>query len=97
MPSSDGSGTPLKFVVTVTQTIEVTVNNPSALSRAVDNEDGFREHYYDFSTADEVARHLAYNYAANGVDDVARLDGWADLDASAVAFRLLWNETEVEA
>lgn len=44
-------------------------------------------------TTDEGKAHLAYNALGNGVDDAARLDGWADLPPGAVTMYV----TDVEA
>jgi hypothetical protein len=35
-----------------------------------------------------VLRHWAFNCIANGVEDVARLDGWADLPPGSVTMQL---------
>lgn len=72
-----------KFLVDFMVTVEVDVIDPRVIDRCVNNEAGWREHYYDISTAEQVAEHLAYNYARNDAD-VNQLDGWADLASGAV-------------
>ena len=39
-------------------------------------------------TREGVIAHLAHNAAANGVEDISRLDGWADYPRGAVTFRV---------
>ncbi len=65
----------------------------NVISRCVDNEPdtngrgevkGWRDFYYDLQTEDEVYAHLAFNCLVNGIEDVRRLDGWADVPEDAV-------------
>lgn len=72
----------------------VDVADPSVVSRCVNNEDGWRDHYYDYQTYDEVLQHLVYNCVVNGVERVNRLDGWADLDDDAATMRVAWVEVD---
>lgn len=48
-----------------------------------------QEGIYDLSTEPEIVAHLAYNAAANGVEDGRRLDGWADLPAGAIQMQVV--------
>lgn len=50
---------------------------------------GWRNVLYNLDTAEKVIEHLAYNAAVNGVEDVRRLDGWANIsedDARRIQF-----------
>jgi hypothetical protein len=50
--------------------------------------DEWRAHLYPLRTEDDVLDHWAYNAAMNGVVDVCQLDGWADVPAETVTFRV---------
>jgi hypothetical protein len=54
----------------------------------------FQEHLYGDAVRDQqtVLEHWAYNAIANGVQDPARLDGWADMPRGVVSVRV----TDVE-
>lgn len=47
----------------------------------------WRDSMYTLRDEDEVIEHLAYNAAINGVEDVSRLDGWADVPRGMVKMR----------
>jgi hypothetical protein len=51
--------------------------------------DEWREHLYDLRTEGDVLDHWAYNAVVNGTRDVSELDGWADVPAGTVTFRVL--------
>ena len=40
--------------------------------------------FYDFETPQDVADHLAYNFARGGIKDISKLDGFADQKPEAV-------------
>jgi hypothetical protein len=75
-----------EYVTSLTLDVEVQVNDPSVIARCVNNQDDWRDSFYDLRTAEEVIGHLVYNYVANGVEDIRRLDGWADVAEDAVVF-----------
>lgn len=51
-------------------------------------DDEWRSYYYDsIRTPEDLALHFAYNYVANGIDDVSRLDGFADRQWGDVTIR----------
>lgn len=80
---------PYKRVVMVTVPVEVAINDPDVVGRITGpGGDEWREHLYKLDTEDEVLEHLAYNLIANGVSQVRRLDGWADMpnDAATMSF-----------
>lgn len=52
------------------------------------NGDEWRAQMYDLRTEDDVLNHWAYNAVANGIVDVCQLDGWADVPAETVTFRV---------
>ena len=70
---------------------------PNVVSRCVDNEDGWRDTFYgDIDTPEKVYEHLAFNVMANGIEDIRRLDDWADVPDDAVRMRLDRNSFAVE-
>lgn len=71
---------------------------PNVITRCTENEDGWRDHLYELFTRDDVLRHLAFNVVINGVEDIRRLNGWADVPEDAVRMRidrLSFNAIEV--
>lgn len=77
--------------VDVLSSVKITVTDPETILRAVNNhteekvpagegERGWCDIYYGRMDVDQVMEHLAYNCAANSVEDASRLDGWADLE-----------------
>lgn len=75
--------------VQMTVTVQVTINDDSVVTRCIENEDGWRDTFYRLETEDDVLEHLAYNCINNGVEDVSRLDGWADLEPGAATARII--------
>lgn len=75
---------PQVFDVEMQVTVRVTITDPLVISRPVENTDGWRDDLYPLFTQDDVLEHLAYNAVMNGSTNASRLDGWADLPASAV-------------
>lgn len=71
------------FEGTVEVPFKIVVHDQRVIDRPVNNVDGWRDQLYDLQTENEVIEHLAFNAVANSVDDITRLDGWADLDPSA--------------
>ena len=75
----------------------------NVISRAVDNEPeengrgetkGWRDFFYPLYDEAEVLKHLAFNVVCNGVEDIRRLDGWADVPEDAVRMRIDRNSFE---
>lgn len=56
---------------------------------------GWRDTFYPLETEDQVYEHLAFNCLVNGVTDITRLDGWADVPEDAV--RMWVDRSSVEA
>jgi len=52
------------------------------LSRCFSDE--WKNIFYTFRTENDVYEHLAHNALTNGVTDISRLDGWADVPYGAV-------------
>lgn len=75
------------FDAKVTVWVRIEVNDENVIDRCVNNEDGWRDSLYNLQTPEEVIGHLAYNSVVNDVQDVRRLDGWADVAEGAVSFR----------
>lgn len=64
------------FTVSLEASVEVTFD-PEIMMALVD--DSWREAFYrSITTPEDVAGHLAYNHLRNGVEDVNRLDGFAN-------------------
>lgn len=55
--------------------------------------DEWRSSYYNFTEPEQVAQHLAFNYAHGA--EVEHLDGFADRKNSEVKFSDVWNEESV--
>lgn len=70
-----------KFTVTVEVEVEIEVLNEDVIDRCFT--DGWQAHYWPVDEREEVAKHLAFNAVMNGIEDIARLDGWADLPSDA--------------
>ncbi len=83
MPTSEDLA-PQVFEVEVAVIVRITVRNPNAIDRCVNNEDGWRDTLYDLETTNDVLRHWAFNAVMNGREDVRKLEGWADLPPNAV-------------
>lgn len=84
-----GPSYPRKFRVTVAIDVEVTVNDPDVFERVTGpNGDEWRAHLYNFTTEDQIVRHLAYNCAVNSEVNACQLDGWADLPKTAVNLQI---------
>ena len=75
---------------------DVTFNDDLVWKRAVENHDedgipqprqkggrGWQDYLYEMPTQGDVAAHIAYNYLVHN-RTLSRLDGWADMDDSAV-------------
>jgi hypothetical protein len=77
--------------------VEVTIKDESAITRATENEDQFRETYYALISEEEVLEHFAYNRAMNRCYDASTLDGWADLPLGAVTMAIVGEDAEMEA
>lgn len=72
----------MRYRVTVKLPVIVQVNDPDAIARGSDPE--WAAAMYGKMDSDRILNHLAYNCVLNGVGDVSRLDGWADLSKEAV-------------
>lgn len=90
-------GPSTRFSVVAELELVITVGDPSALARCLDNHDengvpqpdqrggsGWRNVYYPLTTLGQVLEHWTFNAVQNGITDVSRLDGWADLDPGVV-------------
>lgn len=79
-----------KYTVVVTADVEIEVPDDStAITRATENTDDFQAYMGShLATRDQVLEHFAYNCVANGIEDAASLDGWADIDRYSVTMRV---------
>lgn len=74
--------------VTVTITYRITMTDPMVWRRPVENIDGWRDHFYDLTTIQDVAEHLAWNLGIRG-DRLSNLDGFADLPDNAATAEMV--------
>lgn len=82
------------YGATVETQVEITVNDPDVVERVTGpGGDEWRSRFYDLENVADVIEHLAYNNVVNGVDDIRRLDGWADVGEDAVTFKHLNTDT----
>lgn len=79
--------------------VYVDVHDPDVIERVTGpNGDEWRSQFYGtIRTAEDVVAHFAYNAIANGIEDVRRLDGWADIAFDAVDIHMDSIETHAEA
>ena len=70
-------------------TVRILINDEDAITRVVDNDNGWRETFYKYTTRDEVLQHFAYNCIQSGIMRANRLDGWADMRADAVEIQIV--------
>ena len=70
------------FEVGVTLRLELNDPPDDWISRCFTEE--WRSQLYSLKDEDEVYQHLLYNAAVNGVEDISRLEGWADIERGAV-------------
>lgn len=70
--------------------VEVTINDRDVIERVTGPKgDIWRAQLYDLHTEEDVLDHLAYNAVANGVRQVNRLEGWADLPDDAAVMEVV--------
>ena len=80
--------------IRVTGEFELTITVDEALcpkdifERGAESDFPYRDNAKGGLTRDGVIAHLAHNAVANGVEDISRLDGWADYPRGAVTFRV---------
>lgn len=62
------------------QTLTVTVITKVKLDldKALLPDDDWRSQFYPIHTMNDVARHIAYNVVANGMERITQLDGFVD-------------------
>lgn len=76
---------PHHYTVDADLRVEITVNDPDAMERITGpNGDEWRSQFYRLETVEHVIEHWAYNAIHNHIEDVSRLEGWADLPSDAV-------------
>lgn len=87
-----------KYRVEAEATVYVDVRDPEVIERVTGpGGDEWREQFYrTIQTAEDVVAHFAFNALANGVTDVNRLEGWADVDEDAVEISIDQIETHAE-
>lgn len=75
--------------------VEIVVNDPDVLDRINDPE--FRHAAYTFRDEEHALQHIAFNAVANGVTQINRLDGWADMADDAVTITVDTHTLELES
>lgn len=90
--------TATSYRVDAEATVYVDIRDKDAIERVTGpGGDKWREQFYrSIRTAEDVAAHFAFNALANGITDVNRLEGWADIDADAVEIVVEEIETSVQ-
>lgn len=84
------------FVADTTVRFTVNVHDRDAIERVTGpGGDEWRSQFYGLRTTEQVIEHWIYNYLCNGVTDVSRLDGWADLAHGAVTFETEFSDLEL--
>lgn len=79
-----------KFLLRVTGTAVVEIDD--AVIAGVD--DGWRKHYYNLRTAEEIAKHIGYNMMVNQCS-LSNIDGFADRkDSEAKLTDVDWEMEE---
>ena len=75
----------IRCVVETEVELTFTIRNPDALERVVGPDgDEWRSQFYRLHTVEDVLEHWAYNALCNGIYDISRLEGWADLATTDV-------------
>lgn len=70
--------------------VEIEVNDPDVFERVTGpGGDEWRSQAYDLRTKGDVVRHLIFNAVVNGVEQINKLNGWADLPDDACTMRLI--------
>jgi len=84
------------MLVTCSFDVEVFFADDEVWERCVNNTDNWQGTFYPLTTKEDVAEHLAYNFIANGIDKINRLEGWADLKGDEAEFRTIdyWQEVK---
>lgn len=91
------SRTPQGYRVDATVSVSFKVNNPDAIERVTGpNGDEWRKYGYSLHTVNDVLEHWTYNVICNGIADISRLDGWADLEDDAVTVNIEYADVEYE-
>lgn len=76
---------PARYEVHAATVLTITVRDADAIERVTGPKgDEWRAQFYRLTTAEDVLEHWTYNTLINGVRDVQRLEGWADLAEDAV-------------
>lgn len=66
--------------------VEIEVHDPDVFDRCFTED--WQSHYWKVEDRSEVLKHLAFNAVCNGVEDISRLDGWADLPSTAATINV---------
>jgi hypothetical protein len=83
------------YLCDVTIAASVTVHDPEPIERVTGpGGDEWRSQFYDLHTAEDVIEHFVFN-AIQGVHDITKLDGWADVDPAAVTIAI--EDTDLHA
>ena len=78
----------------ITKMVEVTTLVGVTFDDSLLPDDEWRSMFYDIKTPNDLAKHLAYNYARNNAR-LSQLDGFADRDDKEVEFQEIETETEM--
>lgn len=90
----EGKAAPKRTTFKVTFEVEVTLTLSEDMLSAVLT-DEWRRQYYKLINSQDVAEHLAYNFALNRVESLKRLDGFADRhDEDAILVAENWDSID---
>lgn len=74
----------MKINQIATAHVEIEINDDRVLDRYTDpKSEDHGKHPYGLKTQTEIIQHLCHNAISNGVEDITRLDGWADMESGA--------------
>jgi len=77
--------------------VSISLTNPPSdwMSRCFTPE--WRDHFYRFDDERDVYAHLGFNALVNDVDDISRLEGWADIKEGAIRIQAFSGEWEAQS
>lgn len=83
---------PRKQFITRTVTVEVVIADEAGRTDALTRWEtkDWRTQFYAFEKQVDLFDHLFHNCVENGVRDLSRLDGWADLPEGLVMMRIAY-------
>lgn len=83
-----------KFLVSIEVEVELEVSDKIVeIARSAE----WQRQFYAFTDDKQVASYLAYNFVREGIDDIRKLDGFADRKPEDVVLRgVEWSVADVD-